>query len=291
MNQLELVINARAELGEGPSWDSTLQRLYWVDLSKGRLHVFDPAAGTDREIAFDQAAGAVVPRRSGGVALALEHGFYTMDEKLEVLTQLADPESHLPGNRFNDGKCDAAGRFWAGTMSANGVRHAGTLYRLDPDGNVAPVISGVSISNGIGWSPDNGRMYYIDSAAREVMSYDYCLDTGELSGGRVCVSFPEAEGLPDGMAVDAEGMIWIAQWDGCKVSRLNPDTGKLLDVIPVPARFVTSCAFGGASLDELYITTARGGLSDEELAEYPHAGGVFRLKTNVRGLPTFAYGG
>jgi len=291
MNQAELIIDARAELGEGPSWDEENRRLYWVDLSGQKLHVYDPAEDADRIVHFDQAVGAVVPRRSGGVALALQHGFYTMDEKLERLTQLADPERHLSGNRFNDGKCDAAGRFWAGTMSLHGEKGAGTLYRLDPDRTVTPVIAGVSISNGIGWSPDNRTMYYIDSETRQVMAYAYDLETGRMKDGRMIVTLPEQEGLPDGMAVDEEGMIWVAQWDGYKVSRWNPHTGRLLDIVPVPARFVTSCVFGGTRLDELYITTARAGLGAEELERYPHAGGVFRIRTNVKGLPTYGYGG
>lgn len=289
--QLELVLDMKATLGEGPCWDRNSGVLYWVDIQENAVHRYDPRQGTNRTIRLDQMVGAAVPRAGGGLVLAMQHGFHLLDLETERLTFIADPEQDLPNNRFNDGKCDAAGRFWAGTMSFAENEPVAALYCLETDGTVRQALTGVIVSNGIGWSPDGGTMYYIDSMTRRVAAYDFEAETGSLSNGRTVVTIAPDGGYPDGMSVDEEGMLWIAQWDGWQVSRWNPATGEQLDSIRVPAARVTSCAFGGPNNDELYITTARTGLSDEALAEQPHAGGLFRAKPGVAGVPTHRYGG
>jgi sugar lactone lactonase YvrE len=290
---VELVIDAKATLGEGPCWDAKTERLYWVDILEKRVHLYDPLQQTNEIIQLDQYVGAVVVRQSGGLILALQHGFYSYQEESKAWTAIADPESERINNRFNDGKCDAAGRFWAGTMSMKeGIeKNTGALYCLEKDLRVRKALSQISTSNGITWSPDNQKMYYIDSPTKQVVAYDYDLESGSLRNLSVVVSIPENGGFPDGMTIDAEGMLWIAQWDGYQVSRWNPHTGKLLETVTIPAARVTSCVFGGKALNELYITTARTGLDEAALKQQPDAGGVFRVKTNTTGLPTHLFGG
>ncbi|MDO8686529.1 MAG: SMP-30/gluconolactonase/LRE family protein [Clostridiales bacterium] len=278
-------------MGEGPIWDYEKKLLYWIDINKKEIHIFNPLTSTERIIKTSQMIGAIVPRKTGGVVLALENGFYFLDEETEKLTFIADPESDIPENRFNDGKCDPAGRFWAGTMSKSEKKGAGSLYCLNTDLSVSNKLEGVSISNGIVWSLDKRKMYYIDSLAKEVWGFDYEAETGNISNKRIAVTIPEGEGFPDGMAIDSEDMIWVALWNGWKVSRWNPETGKKLGEIKLPVAQVTACAFGGADLDELFITTASKGLSEEELEKQPQAGGLFCVKLDVKGLPAFKFEG
>jgi sugar lactone lactonase YvrE len=289
--QAELVLDAHAVLGEGPCWDHRSGLLYWVDIFEKQIHVFNPQTAKDRIIQLDQMVGAVVPRQDGGVVAALQHGFYWLDLETEQLTLISDPESHLPDNRFNDGKCDPAGRFWAGTTSHQEAEAIGSLYCLDFAHTVRQMVNGVIVSNGLAWSPDGRTMYYIDSPTKRVVAYDFDLATGALSQLRTVITIAEDGGFPDGMTIDAEGMLWVAQWNGWQVSRWNPHTGELLGTIPVPVAQVSSCAFGGPNLDELYITTARVRQTAEALAKQPLAGGLFRAKPGVSGLPTHFYGG
>lgn len=291
MNKANLVIDAKAELGEGAIWDSEKRLLYWIDIIGMEVHIFDPCTGIDRAIKTGQMIGTVVPRKSGGLVLAMENGLYFLDETTGQVSFIADPESNIPGNRFNDGKCDPAGRFWAGTMCMNGGKQAGSLYCLEADLSVVRKLEGVSISNGIVWSPDMKGMYYIDTPTKEVWGFDYDAATGCISNKRTVVVFPGGEGFPDGMTIDTEGMIWVAHWDGWRVSRWNPETGEKLDEVRLPAANITSCAFGGDDLNELYITTARIDLKDEQLAEQPNAGGLFCVKTEVKGMPAYKFGG
>jgi sugar lactone lactonase YvrE len=202
---------------------------------------------------------------------------------------IVNPESHLPGNRFNDGKCDPAGRFLAGSMDDAEVEASGSLYSLAPDGTVKTLLSGTRISNGLAWSPDYHTFYYIDTPTRVVMAYDYNLATGEIANPRPAVSVPPELGWPDGMTSDVEGMLWVALWGGAKLTRWNPATGQLVAEIPIPALNVSSCAFGGPDLTDLYVTSARKGMTAEQLAKYPLSGGLFRIRTNSQGMPTFEF--
>jgi len=287
----ELILNARAELGEGPAWEAQAGRLYWVDIHAGHLHIFDPHDGTDHRIDVGEFLGCAAPRQSGGVALGLRNGFATLDLATEKLTHLVDPEPSLTGHRFNDGKCDPAGRFLAGTMNDIETTPTGSLYSLAPDGTWKALIREVRTSNGLAWSPDYRTFYFIDTPTHLVMAYDYDLATGEIANPRPAVSIPPEMGWPDGMTSDAEGMLWVALWGGARLTRWNPATGGLLAEIPFPALNVSSCCFGGANLTDLYITTAREGMNAAELEKYPLSGGLFRVETKVQGMPTFSFAG
>ncbi|GGK22312.1 regucalcin-like protein [Caldalkalibacillus thermarum] len=290
MVQAELVFDAKATLGEGPSWDVKKKRLYWVDIDQKKVHIYDPNRNENTSLEIGQLVSAVVPRESGGLVMVTENGFFTFDFYTRQLCPIADPESYLPENRFNNGKCDAMGRFWAGTMHKKELPEQGSLYCLETN-KVNRVLNHVSISNGISWSPDNQIFYYVDTPTKEVVAFDFDLDSGELKNKRVVVRIPDGAGVPDGMTTDTEGMIWVAHWGGYKVTRWNPMTGDLLDTIHLPVAKVTSCVFGGDDLDHLYITTARVGLSDEERLKQPYAGGLFCVKTKVKGLPTYPFKG
>lgn len=290
VNQLEVLIKSQAHLGECPCWHQEKQLLYWVDTNKKQLHVYQPETKTDRTIQLEKLVGCVVPRKSGGVVLGLEDGFAALDLKTEKLTYLARyPESHLLSNRFNDGKCDPAGRFFAGTMDRNGKKGAGSLYSIDSNLTVRQLLDNLTVSNGIGWSPDYSTMYLVDSPTKKVFAFDYDLNTGNISNRKVIVTIPE--GFPDGMTTDTKGTIWVALWAGFKVTRWNPKTGQLLQNIDIPAPHVTSCTFGGAGMNELYITTARQDMNPAQLDKYPQAGSVFRFKTDTIGMNNFEFGG
>lgn len=288
--KLELALDAKAALGEGPLWDEETQRLYWVNILESKLNVFDPATGGNEAIDVGQYIGAAVLGSPGEAIVALHRGFYSLDLQTGRLQEIHDPEADKPDQRFNDGKCDALGRFWAGTMPLSGGNPTGKLYRLDPDLRVTAMLDGIGCSNGLAWTSDNKTMYYIDSPTKKVMAYDYDLEKGEIRNPRTVVTIPEGGGVPDGMTIDTDGHLWVAQWGGWQVSKWNPHTGELLGKIAVPAAQVTSCAFGGADLDELYITTARTGLDDAKLADQPHAGGIFRIRTGAKGLPANRFG-
>jgi sugar lactone lactonase YvrE len=287
----ELVLDAKATLGEGAIWDAKLEILYWVDIVGCQVHVYDPATGQNRALDVGQYVGTVVPRRSGGLMLALHHGFASLDLETGQVAVVADPEQDRPGNRFNDGKCDPAGRFWAGTLALDGTPEVAALYRLDADLSVHKMLDRVTCSNGIVWTADNKIMYYIDTAVRRVDAFDYDLETGAISGRRTAFEVPTEMGYPDGSTLDSEGMLWVALWQGGAVSRWNPATGELLQVVDVPAPNVTSCAFSGPKLDQLYITSARNGLSEQALVDYPLAGGLFCAEVGVTGVPAVGFEG
>ena len=290
--EAELVLDARAELGEGPVWDGTAEELLWVDILGRRVHRYRPADGSSRTFETPSPVGAVATRSNGGLVLALEDGFWLQDpgDGSGGLRRLAEVESDVPGNRMNDGKVDPRGRFWAGTMAYDGRPGAGSLYRLDPDGQVTRVLDGVTTSNGLGWSPDRRVMYYIDTPTQRVDVFDYEERTGEISDRRTLVEIPSDAGSPDGMTVDAEGFLWIALWRGWAVRRYSPD-GRLERSIRVPVSQVSSCTFGGPGLAELYITSAATELGPDELLAQPHAGGLFRWHPGVSGLPAHPFAG
>lgn len=293
--QPELILDARADLGEGPSWDASRGLLYWVDIHTGHLHTFDPSEEIDRWVHVGESLGCLAPRpvslQTPGISLviALNRGFMTFNLPSQRMVFLANPEPHLTGNRFNDGKCDPAGRFLAGTMDDAEKEASGSLYSYSPDGTLKTLLTGVRISNGLTWSPDYQTFYYIDTPTRQVTAFDYDLATGNIANPRPVVNVPPKLGWPDGMTSDAEGMLWVALWGGAKLTRWNPATGQLLEAIPVPAMNVTSCVFGGPDLTDLYITSARKGMSAEQQAKYPLSGGLFRIRTKMRGMPTFEF--
>jgi sugar lactone lactonase YvrE len=285
---IELVWDAHADTGEGPIWEAGSRRLFWVDVTGRLVHVLEPAGDLTRTYAAGQDVGAAASRASGGLVLALGRGFALLDLDSGEIETIAEPEAGNPQNRMNDGKCDSGGRFWAGSMAYSEQGREGSLYRLEPDHTVARVLSGVGLSNGMGWSPDDRLMYYIDSLAAGVDVYEFDAASGALSNGRRLITVPPSQGVPDGMTVDEEGSLWVAFWNGGAVRRYRPD-GSLVQEVELPPRQVSSCAFGGADLGDLYITTAARGLSAEELDQQPGAGGLFRCRPGVKGLPAHAF--
>lgn len=289
MSQPVPVTQVESTLGEGAIWHQSV--LYWVDILGKYVHIYDPATEKHREIPLDECVGTVVPRASGGLVVALQHGFAHVDLESGKVTPLGQPVDSRPETRFNDGKCDPAGRLWAGTMGFNSEPGLGSLYMLDVDGRVEEKIPGVTISNGICWSKDAKQMYYIDTPTQQVWGFDYDIETGEIGGKRVVVEIDPSEGSPDGMTIDADDNLWIALWGGSAVVCHNPTTGERLHKIDLPCEQVTSCAFGGPNLDDLYITTARVGYSEEKLVQQPFAGRLFHVRVDAKGVPAFAYAG
>ena len=284
MSELELVLDCKNELGEGPTWDANEGALYWVDILNNCFYRLDPATGQQRRYDVDTMVGTVVVRASGGFVLATKRGFEFFDGQKATL--IAAPEADKPESRFNDGAVDRQGRFWAGTI-ANGD---GALYRLDPDLSVHKMQGGIYVSNGVGWSPDNKTMYYTDSDVRQIWAYDFDAATGGIENRRVFVQLAETDGVPDGLTVDADGFIWSAVWDGWRIVRYDPN-GKVEREIKMPVQRPTSCMFGGKNLDELYFTSSRAGFSEAELQSQPYSGGLFRLKPGVKGIAETAFGG
>ena len=212
-DRVELALDARAELGEGPSWDPATRRLIWVDITAEIVHRFDPASGDDARFDIEQPVGAAVPATDGRLTLAVSDGFAFLDPATGRIDRIADVEVDLADTMMNDGKCDPAGRMWAGTKDANGSRPLGSLYRLGTDRQPVRVLTGLTVSNGLGWSPDRTAMYFIDSPTRRIDSFDFDLEGGELSNRRTLVEIPRAWGLPDGMTVDEDGLLWVAFWE------------------------------------------------------------------------------
>jgi sugar lactone lactonase YvrE len=256
---------------------------------EGHLHRYSPASHQDTVLDMGQPVGAAAVRRDGGLVLALRDGFAVVDSGSTVVRIVTDTEQGVSRNRMNDGKCDAMGRFWAGTMPLDEASPTGALYRLDPDFSAHAMVLDVTISNGLDWSPDQRHMYYIDTATMGVDVFDFDLESGSIANRRRLITLHSGEGSPDGMTVDAEGCLWIALWGGRAVRRYLPD-GTLDQSVTLPVSKVTSCAFGGPELEDLYITTAAIGLTEAELTEQPYAGGIFRARVGVKGRPanTFA---
>lgn len=286
----ELVLDCKAELGEGPIWDPDAQKLYWVNILANEVHIYDPASEKDRCIDCGQMVGTVVARQSGGLMVALQNGFASLDLDTQKIQHIADPENN-PEVRFNDGKCDPAGRFWAGSLPLSENVPEGSLYSLETNHSVQKRLTGITIANGIVWTSDAKTMYYIDTPTMKIDAYDFDIETGDISNHRVAVTVPEEFGWPDGMAIDAEDKIWVAHWGGWQVTRFDPETGEILQKIKIPAEQVTACAFGGPNLNQLYITTANTGIGPAALAKQPHAGGIFVTEVGVSGVPSAKFAG
>lgn len=283
--KLELLYDTKAKLGEGPIWDARTQTLYWLDILNKRIY-----ADGNMLIELDEFIGCIAPRENGGLVLTKRFSFWTFEPasvRANLILSLTDEPVN---NRFNDGKCDPRGRFIAGTMDMNEKDPTGSLYSFDGK-SATKILGDVTISNGMAWSTDHKTFYYIDTPTRIVRAFDYDLDTGAIANPRKVVYVPESLGWPDGMTSDTRGNLWIAMWGGAKMTKWNPNTGELLEQISVPAMNVSSCVFGGKDMNELYMTSARKGLNEAALMQYPLTGGVFRLETNVEGMPTFEFAG
>lgn len=287
---VELVLDAKAELGEGPIWDDRRQRLLFVDIMRGHIHDFDPASGQDRIVDVKRPVGAVALAERGDWIIAAVDGFHRVDPGTGRTELIASVEADIPDTRMNDGYVDARGRFWAGTMGVAGARERGSLYRLDPDGTVRRMLSRVSISNGIDWSPDGHTLYFTDTVLGRIDRFDFDPASAAINNRRTFLEFPIDIGFPDGLVVDAEGYLWVALWEGGSVHRYAPD-GTLVLVLPVPASQTTKCAFGGPDLSDLYITSAWIGLDSGERSLQPMAGGLFRVRSAGRGRLPNRYAG
>ena len=286
---VQLAYQANDFLGEGPVWVPEEQALYWVDIQRPALQRWHPASGKYQDWKMPTDIGCFALREKGGAVLGLRTGYAFLDFSSATLSPLGDPEADQPYTRFNDGKCDRIGRFWAGTMDEDSPNTRGALYRLDPNGEYHKMQSGIGISNGLGWSPDNRIMYYTDSVKRTIWAYDFDLRNGSITNQRVFAQTPKAY-VPDGLTVDADGFIWSAKWDGWKIVRYAPDGSVDLEV-RLPIQRPTSCMFGGPELKHLYITSASTGLTEGELAEQPQAGCVFILEDVTQGLPEPRFAG
>jgi sugar lactone lactonase YvrE/DNA-binding IclR family transcriptional regulator len=287
---VELAVRAEALLGEGPLWSAREGRLYWVDILAPAIHCSDPATGTDRVIAVEEMVAALAPRTAGGFVAAARSGLRGFDGAA-LGPVLAAPIAEGASLRLNDGRCDARGRFWVGSLALDSTPDAGALHRLDPDGGARVMQAGLHVPNGLGFSPDGRLLYLADSARRRVDVFDYDLASGAIANRRRFVELAEGEGVPDGLTVDAEGGVWIALWDGWRVVRHAPD-GRLDRVVHLPVPRPTSCAFGGPDLRTLYVTSARVRLSAAQLAEAPLSGSVFALDPGgAQGLPDHPFAG
>jgi sugar lactone lactonase YvrE len=267
--------------------------VHWVDIRAGVVHRWSPADGSDRLLQTGQPVGSLALGADGGLVLALRDGFALIPAGADQVERLVPVEQELSGTRMNDGRCDPAGRFWAGTMSSDNVPGLGSLYRLDHTSGTfrtQRILGGLSVANGIDWSPDGRRMYYVDSPTQRIDVFDFAMESGEASNRRAFVEIPAAEGLPDGMFVDAEGGIWVALFRAGRMRRYSPD-GRMTHEIEVPVTLVTSAAFGGPDFADLYITTARHRLTPEQRLEQTHAGSVFCCRPGVVGRPSFRFRG
>lgn len=278
--QVEQLTGPLTHHGEGPVWDARLQRLILVDMVGGDVLSLDPGGALVDRRHVGPLAACVVPRRGGGHAVAGERGFLLLDDDGEV--EDLGPAWDDPAIRMNDGACDPLGRFFCGSMAFDAAPGRGVLWRLDPDRSLHRVLDGVTISNGLGWSTDGRTAFFIDSPTQCVDAFTF--DEGGLRDRRPFVEVPVEAGLPDGLAVDADGGVWVALWRGGAVHRYGPD-GHLDEVVALPVRQPTSCAFGGDGLAVLYITT-----SSYQCAE-ASAGAVFTLRPGVVGAPTWAFDG
>lgn len=284
-----LVVACAALLGEGPVWVARERALYWVDIHAPRIWRWQAATGDVRSWTPPWRITAMAPRVRGGFVGASEQGFVLIDLEDDRYEPVGNPEAHRPGNRFNDGKVDRDGCFWAGTMDDAEQEASGALYRLDPDLHWQQLDEGYGVTNGPAFSPDGSFLYHTDSAARIV--YRFPLSGSGILGAREpFLHFRQVDGHPDGMTTDAEGCLWIAFWDGACVRRFAPD-GAPLARIDLPVQRPTSCAFGGEALDTLFITSARIGLPETELAAQPLAGALFAVDPGVHGAAQFLFGG
>jgi sugar lactone lactonase YvrE len=283
-------LDARASLGECPVWSVAEQVLYWVDINAPALNRFDPATGRNVAMPMPEAIGCFALRRQGGFVVALRGGIWlarpdgTLERRVAAVPY--DPAHH----RFNDGRCDPQGRFWAGYMNERRDAASAGLLRLDPDFRLTPVIGGMTISNGLAWSPDGRTMYHTDTPTLAVDAYDFDAASGTPSNRRVFARFSDETDRPDGAAVDSEGCYWTALYRGGAVVRLSP-VGDVLARFPVPAMCPTMCAFGGPDLATLYVTSARQMRADDELARLPLSGGIFALDAPVPGRAEPAFAG
>lgn len=284
---MRCVADVGATLGEGPVWDARADALYWVDIPEQRVFRWSDGGGTCT-IDVPRHVCSLLPRARGGFIGAGYDGFLSIGADLAIEV-IGDPEPDLPGNRFNDGKIDRSGRFWAGTMDRGERADSGSLYRFDTDLSWRRIDTGYRVTNGPAFSIDGRTLYHTDSALQRVYAFDLAADGG-VGDRRVHLQFSDGDGYPDGMTVDAEDCLWIAFWDGWCVRRFS-SAGECIATLAVPVQRPTSCTFGGPGLDRLFVTSASRDLSPSERAAQPHAGGLFVTEPGVRGVADLPFAG
>ncbi|WP_298773138.1 SMP-30/gluconolactonase/LRE family protein [uncultured Shewanella sp.] len=282
MRKIDIALNTKAALGECPRWDEKTQVLYWTDINRCQLHRFDPVANQDEYLTFKEEIGCFSLRPYGGFILGMRSGFYLTSGWHTQIEKICDPEVHLKQNRLNDGRCDAAGRFFCGSYYAPKDESAANLWQLNTELEANLVYDNLLTVNGIGFSPDNTTFYYSNSPKHTIYQCDYNIKTGAVSNRRVFHEFPIGQGRPDGCAIDINGNYWSALFEGGRIVKLNPK-GKILEEIPTPIHCPSMVAFGGPDLQTLFITSA-GERPDTELAIYPHSGCLFTMQVDTPGM-------
>lgn len=282
----DILYKADLILGEGARWHAEWQKFLFIDIKGKLIGTCNPENGKLTTHKIPDMPGMLAPADNDKLLVALQGSIALIDLQTGETTTLVKFKESTQ-NRSNDGACDALGRLWVGTMDLEAKHHAGNLYCFNR--KLIRKIKGTSVSNGICWSPDNRTLYYIDSFLYHIKAFDYDLATGNISNERIIVEITEPGTLADGMCIDSDGMLWVAIWGGSCVNRYNPFNGNCIGKIEINAPNVTSCAFGGKQMNQMLITTAKDGLSEEELKQFPHSGSLFMIKLNLTGLPTAAY--
>jgi sugar lactone lactonase YvrE len=284
-----VALEADDYLGEGPTWDDERHELRWVDITRAAIRSWRPASGELRDVVLDPPISFAVPRRDGGFVIGRQDEVAVLDGDGTIRTLFRIP-APAAETRFNDGKCDAGGRLWAGTMSTVREPGVGALYRVTADGAVAEVVSETTISNGMAWSPDASRFYFTDSTTQRIDLFDFEPESGEIENRRSWIEIDPRDGLPDGLAADRDGGLWVALFGGGEIRRYDTN-GRLEARATLPVSNPTSLTFGGPGLDRMFVTTAKHRLSAEQLAREPLAGAIFTLEPGVAGLPHRPFSG
>lgn len=285
---IECVLPWGAQLGEAPTWHAKEQKLYWVDILHPAIYRFDPSSGVNEACEPGKLVSAVLFGETGQMRVASQDGIETFDFDRCHLSPYVDPENGIAQNRLNDAKVGPGGAIWVGSMRLDASKPSGGLYRIGPDGNVDRKDGGITVANGLDWSPDQRTFYFVDTVPGLIYAYDCEPGAGTLSNKRVFAEVPESLGRPNGLCVDTDGGVWCALWDGWCVNRYMPD-GRLDRTVDLPVPRPTSVAFGGADLSTLFITSARTRLPATTLSEAPLSGGVFACTPGHQGLPPGLY--
>ena len=289
--QADLLVNCNCILGEGPLWHAKRKTIFWVDIEGKCFYEYNQHSGKLKQWQLDKRVSVIIETNEVDVVLlGVQGALIKFDLNTSEQFFCTNIENEITNNRTNDGKCDSEGRLWIGTMDVDLKDFCGSLYVIDNNFQLHKKLPSLSISNGIAWSDDNSIMYFIDTPTQKINAFDFDAATGNIIFRKMVVEIPLIMGSPDGMCIDTEGMLWVAHWGGNGVYRWNPGNGELVDKIEVPCPHVTSCCFGGDNFETLFITTAKQGLSEDQLRLYPNSGGLFAVKPGVKGLASNCFG-